>query len=256
MAADERFVRVTGPGFDFQYAVTPTATVSDIFDHIKTLSIPVSGSLICTHNNARIKLDELLTVIADSEFPLEFRLGRTDSLKVAPSPAVPEDPLPPPPMPRRTQSQTPTRPRFSALPRRTDVDYSAIPKPHDLDTLKRNLGLMFAGLPVDERPEPEDVEAALEEAYFDVNRAAEYLLAHLQPPEPSPAPPPTHFSRAEVAMINEVLASAEAHVGHKLAPEQRALLIQLFGLTPGPDDEARKAEVLRLYIAMADERPE
>jgi hypothetical protein len=139
---------------------------------------------------------------------------------------------------------------FASLPRRSDVDYSALVKPANLPELVCNLQTLYAGFG-DEglAPTLEDITAALEAAFYDVDRAAEYLLATTG--ERRPPPPPAQFSPEDVTAIRGLVAELAAEEGRPLPEENRATLIQLYGVTTDPDPAARRAQVLELYREMA-----
>jgi hypothetical protein len=72
----------------------------------------------------------------------------------------------------RAFSEVPRRSRFAGLPRRTNTDHGAIEKPANLPEPAGELGELFNSFDVAVRPDEEDWAAALEAAFYDVDRAA------------------------------------------------------------------------------------
>jgi hypothetical protein len=142
------------------------------------------------------------------------------------------------------------------LPRRTDIDYDAIAKPANLPDLVSALRDLFNGVADEERPSEDDMVAALEAAFYNVDRAGEYLLATAQPRRDQ-APPPAQLSPEDLALTRGIIAELTAATGRPLTNEESVLLIQVVGLTAAPDPAARRAQVIELYTQLAAtiERP-
>jgi hypothetical protein len=61
--------------------------------------------------------------------------------------------------------------RFAKFPRRSDVDYSELRQPENYDELVTELQATFRDLDDATVPTDEEIEQALETAFYDVNRA-------------------------------------------------------------------------------------
>jgi hypothetical protein len=116
--------------------------------------------------------------------------------------------------------------RSRGLPRRTDIDYSAIEYPADFD---RRMGqLREMGLKLGDEPLTDDYyKSALESAFFDVNRASEYLLTICGSPAPVAGPA---FTRADRIVLKRI------EQRFNVTPDQRVMLYQYFEAT-GKDEE-------------------
>jgi hypothetical protein len=147
------------------------------------------------------------------------------------------------------------RPRVATLPRRTDIDYDAVPRPANFSELVISLKEAL-GNPED-GPTDEDIATALEAALYDVDRASEYLVATARPAAAAAAVPGLpQFPPQDLAQIRGLVDEITAESGRPLYDEERALLIQIFGLTDAPDPAARRAQVRELYDQLSvDCRP-
>jgi hypothetical protein len=116
--------------------------------------------------------------------------------------------------------------RTAGLPRRTDIDYSAIEYPADFD---RRMGqLRDMGLKMGDEPLTDDYyKSALESAFFDVNRASEYLLTICGSPAPVAGPAFTRADRIRLKTIEQRL---------NVTTDQRVMLYQYFEAA-GKDEE-------------------